>query len=176
MSLVLPWATCGASRPYCCCLGRAKPRGQCVPHLPLFGSDRAVLGCLDSLQPAERMQRELASSLADAEWSAAAAKLASQCRSPASRSFAGGTVRMLGAKHECKYPLCDAGFWHAQAASLGVILLCPGRGEASRPWKGNCATCRADQSVVVPTHSTTESRSDEKFNNCSAIAADFLDA
>ena len=48
------------------------------------------------------MQRELASSLADAEWSAAAAKLASQS------SVAGGTVRMLGAKHECKYPLCDA--------------------------------------------------------------------
>ena len=103
---------------------------------------------------------------ADAEWSAAAAKLASQS------SGAGGTVRMLGAKHECKYPLCDAGFWHAQAVSLGVILLCPGRGEASRPRKGNCATCRADQSVVVPTHSKTEERSDEKFNNCSAIAAD----
>ena len=50
------------------------------------------------------MQRKLASSLADAEWSAAAAKLASQS------SVAGGTVRMLGAKHECKYPLCDAGF------------------------------------------------------------------
>ena len=75
-----------------------------------FLDDRAVLDCLDSLQPAERMQRELGSSLADAKWSAAAAKLASQCRSPASRSFAGGTVRMLGAKHECKYPLCDAGF------------------------------------------------------------------
>ena len=127
----------------------------------LFGSDRAVLDCLDSLQPAEQTQRELGSSLADAEWSAAAAKLASQS------SVAGGTVRMLGAKHECKYPLCDAGFCHAQAASLGVILLCPGRGEASRPWKGNCATRRADQSVVVPTHSKAEERSDEKFNRSS---------
>ena len=84
--------------------------GRSLAAIGVFGSDRAVLDCLDSLQPAERMQRELGSSLADAKWSAAAAKLASQCRSPASRSFAGGTVRMLGAKHECKYPLCDAGF------------------------------------------------------------------
>jgi hypothetical protein len=40
----------------------------------VFGSARAVLDCLASLRPAERMQRELASSVADAEWSAAAAK------------------------------------------------------------------------------------------------------
>ena len=80
------------------------------------------------------------------------------------------SVRDATASRKCR--LCDAGFWHAQAASLGVILLCPGRGEASRPWKGNCVTCPADQSVVVPTHSTTEERSDEKFNNCPAIAAE----
>ena len=43
-----------------------------------IGRDRAVLDCLASLRPAERMERELASSLADAEWSAAGAKLASQ--------------------------------------------------------------------------------------------------
>jgi hypothetical protein len=52
----------------------------------VFGCDRAVLDCLGSLQPAERTQRELASSLADAEWSAAAAKLTSQS------SVAGRTV------------------------------------------------------------------------------------
>ncbi len=42
------------------------------------GRDRAVLDCLSSLRPAERTQRELASSVADAECSAAGAKLASQ--------------------------------------------------------------------------------------------------
>ena len=61
---------------------------------------------------------------------------------------AGRTVRILGARHERKCPLCDSlgsfrtgtmphwqTFPHAQAAGLGVILLCLGRGEASRPLK-----------------------------------------
>jgi hypothetical protein len=45
-----------------------------------------LFDCLASLRPAERMQRELASSGADAEWSVAGAKLTSQS------SGAGGTV------------------------------------------------------------------------------------
>ena len=52
---------------------------------------------------------------------------------------AGRTVRILGARHERKCPLCDSRELlhgrHAQAAGLGVILLCLGRGEASRPLK-----------------------------------------
>lgn len=66
--------------------------GRSLAALGGFGCARAVPDCLASLRPTERMQRELASSTADAEWSAAAAKLASQS------SGAGGTVRMLGAK------------------------------------------------------------------------------
>ncbi len=56
---------------------------------------------------------------------------------------AGRIVRILGARHERKCPLCECLgafrpgnlFRHAQAAGLGVILLCLGRGEASRPLK-----------------------------------------
>ena len=60
--------------------------GRSLAAFGIFGCDRAVLDCLGSLQPAERMQRELASFLADAKWSAAAAKLTSQS------SVAGRTV------------------------------------------------------------------------------------
>ncbi len=78
-----------------CCLGRhaehrahnaAVVAGRSLAAFGVVGCDRAVLDCLGSLQPAERMQRELASSLADAKWSAAAAKLTSQS------SVAGRTV------------------------------------------------------------------------------------
>ena len=69
------------------CLGRhAEHRAHIAAALArrslaasgVVGCDRAVLDCLGSLQPAERMQRELASFLADAKWSAAAAKLTRQ--------------------------------------------------------------------------------------------------
>jgi hypothetical protein len=52
--------------------------GRSLAAFGIFGSARAVSDCLASLRPAERTQRELGSSVADAEWSAAVAKLASQ--------------------------------------------------------------------------------------------------
>ena len=68
---------------------------------------------------------------------------------------------MLGAKHECKYPLCDAGFWHAHAASLGVILLWPW------PWRSLAAseTKKANRNAVQVR--PREERSDETFNKSS---------
>ena len=66
--------------------------GEASRPSEVIGSARAVPDCLASLRPAERTKRELAPSLAEAKWSAAAAKLASQS------SGGGGTVRRLGAK------------------------------------------------------------------------------
>lgn len=62
--------------------------GRSLAACVVFGCDRASVDCLGCWPLAERTQRKLASSSADAEWSVAAAKLPSQCRSPASRSVA----------------------------------------------------------------------------------------
>lgn len=94
------------------------------------------------MRPAERTQRELASSLADAEWSAAAAKLASQS------SGAGRTVRTLGVRHERKCPLCEA------------------RGKMLKFGKAK----RANRNAVQVRQ--REERSDETSTKLSAIAAD----
>ena len=75
--------------------------------------------------------------------------------------------RASGRQTQRKRPLCDAGFGHAHAASLGVILLW------SWAWRSLAAseTKKANQNAV--TVRRREERSDETFNNYSAIAADF---
>ena len=57
--------------------------------------------------------------------------------------------------------LCDAGFWHDHAASLGVILLWPW------PWRSLAAleTKKANRNAVQVR--PREERSDETFNKSS---------
>jgi len=96
------------------------------------------------------------------------------------RSVAGRTVPRLGVP---KDRLCEAGLvscaarprWKPGRDIAVALAVAKPRGlgnqkgepqrSAGSPAKGNTATCRGDQSVVVPTHSKAEERSDEQFNN-----------
>ena len=130
-----------------------------------FWGARVVSDCLDSLRPSERAQRELAPSPADAQWSEAAAKLASQS------SGASETVRILGA--------IESRWVHGRRGASGE------RSASVRSVKLGCCRNNKERHLTLPSprprrRGLTQSNRGAKRqinNNSAAIAAYlFLDA
>lgn len=140
-------------------LGRGAPE-LFLTVLPVCGRRNECSGSLLHLQRTRNgVQRRQS-------WQVSHRAQAEQCGCLARSAPMGDQGRASVRQTQRKRPLCDAGFGHAHAGSLGVILLW------SWPWRSLAAseTTKANQNAV--TVRRREERSDEEFNNYSAIAAD----
>ena len=155
--------------------------GRSLAAIGVFGSARVCPDCLASLRPTERARASCRCSEAEcgSEWSgrkAGKSVIGRRRNSAEVRAVIGastahargsgfGATRLSPTKRMGR--LCDAGFWHAHAGSLGVILLWPW------PWRSLAAseTKKANQNTVAVRR--REERSDETSTNLPAIAADF---